>query len=148
MYLSSTEIASGRQHSLNNLQTATAACVSASERLTELFSRMGRQQLHMLRSRPELGMSSGFWLSGLQSQSALMLGELLEIIGDAQQTVIITAATQTRVVDQMLVTALERARASSPVEVLPVLSTLKQGIEQIESGMNGLIDAACQQNRQ
>lgn len=144
MYLSPAEITSGRQHSLNNFQTATAACVSASERLTELFTRLGRQQLQMLSSQPQSPMSSGQWLSGLQSQSAVLLGELLEIIGDAQQTVIITAATQTRVLDQLLVTALERARASSPVEVLPALTTLKESIQQTEQGLTGWADAVRQ----
>lgn len=144
MYLSSSEIALGHQHTLNNFQTASAACVSASERLTDLFMRLSRSQIdHLARQQPGLP-SSGLWLSGIQSQSAVLLGELLHIIGDTQQTVIIAAAAQTRVLDNLLVTTLERARNTSPVEVLPAISSLKQSIEQTEQTLSSWADAARQ----
>lgn len=144
MYLSPAEIASGRQHSLNNFQTATVACVSASERLTQLFTRMSRQQLEMLKNQPQPLAPSGLWLSDVQSQSATLLGELLEIIGDVQQTVIITAAAQTRAIDQLLVTSVERARSCSPAEILPALDTLRQSLEQTERGVTGWAEASRQ----
>ncbi len=137
MYLSPAEIASGRQLSLNNFQTASAACVSASGRLAELFSRLGRQQLDMLRRQSGPRPAPGELLSGVQYQSAELLGELLGIIGDVQQTVIIASAAQTRVVDQLLMTVLDRARSTSPAEALPALVSLRQGIATLEQGLDG-----------
>lgn len=140
MYLSSTEIAQGHQHTLNNFQTASAACVTASERLADLFLRLGRQQLQSL-SNPRPG---GGWLCGVQSQSAIMLSEMVEIVGDTQQTVIIAAASQSRIVDQLLVTSLERARKTSPVEALPALDGLRHSVTQAEQILCGWAEAARQ----
>lgn len=150
MYLSSSEIAQGRQHTLNNFQTASAACVSASERLAEVFVRLGRQQLDSLAQPQKGGVTTppGLWLSGFQFQSAALLGELLGIVSDTQQTVIIAAAAQTQVVDRLLVSSLERARSSSPAEVLPVLASLQQSIEQTEQHLSGWTAAVRQSGTQ
>lgn len=135
MYLSAHEIAQGRQLSLNNFQTASAACVSASERLAELCARLGHRQLDMLRQSGGMP-AAGALLSDVQHQSAEWLGELLGIIGDVQQTVIVAGAAQTQVVDRLLMTVLDRARSTSPVEALPLIAAWRHGIASLEAGLS------------
>lgn len=143
MYLSSHDLAEGHQHTLNNLATFATTCVGASERLAALFMQFGRQQLARLGEAAGKSNPVG-WLPYAPPESVAVLGEAVGIVGDVQQTLIITAAAQTRVLDTLVARSLDRAERSSPLEVLPVLGSLQVGIAQREAALLALADAARQ----
>jgi hypothetical protein len=129
MYLSPTEISEGKQQTLVNLHLASLAVVDAGERLSGLFLKSGRSAVDLPQGQPV----SQRWFAQTQANALTMLGELLEIIGDTQQTIIKVAERQTKVVDDLLLTTLERASRNSPFEGVVAINVARAAIGQAEN---------------
>lgn len=153
MFLSSQEIAQSRERALSNLLGLSAACIEASQRLTELLSSTSRDALHHGRrhlalvgdgqgeATPQLPATA--WLENTV-RARRLLDSSLEILGETQKAMIRSAEAQIRVFDEMVFASINRASRSSPWEAEIALRTMKTTLQGAEETLHTMSAAAIQ----
>ena len=153
MYLSPSDIQHTRTHTIDNLHAASRAWVEATERLSELALRAGRLALDEGREHlEELAETRSFRFEPLplerlaewRSESAELVSECFEIIGDAHQAMLQMAKDQVAVLDTVLQRQMDRAALSADATGEALIDHAREALRQAESGFNGLADAAAQ----
>lgn len=152
MYLSPSDIQQTRISTLDNLHAASRAWVEATEKLADLALRNGRQlfeegreHLEELASRNEIKLDAlpVERLSDWRADSANLVREYFEIIGDAHQSILKLARDQVAVFDQALNRQLEHAARSADANGEAAIGHVKKALRQAEAGFNELADAAA-----
>ena len=152
MYLSPTDIQQTRLHTIDNLHAASRAWVEATEKLSGLALRAGRQALDEGRTHLEelaRARTTGFAPAPLEritewrSESASLVSSYFEIIGDAQQAILQMAKDQIAMLDKVLLRQMDRAALSADATGEAVIGHVKSAIRQAETGFNDLADAAA-----
>lgn len=153
MFLSSQEIAQSRERALSNLLGLSAACIEASQRLTELLSSTSRDALHhgskhltlvgdgQGEAMPQLPATA--WLENTV-RARRLLDSSLEILGETQKAMIRSAEAQIRVFDEMVFASINRASRSSPWEAEIALRTMKTTLQGAEETLHTMSAAAIQ----
>ena len=153
MFLSSQEIAQSRERALSNLLGLSAACIEASQRLTELLSSTSRDALHhgskhlalvgdgQGEAMPQLPATA--WLENTV-RARRLLDSSLEILGETQKAMIRSAEAQIRVFDEMVFASINRASRSSPWEAEIALRTMKTTLQGAEETLHNMSAAAIQ----
>ncbi|MBS0372183.1 MAG: hypothetical protein JSS57_23625 [Proteobacteria bacterium] len=152
MYLSPSDIQQTRIATLDNLHAASRAWVEATEKLADLALRNGRQlfeegrgHLEELASRSEIKLDAlpVERLSDWRADSANLVREYFEIIGDAHQSILQLARDQVAVFDQAVNRQLEHAARSADANGEAAIGHVKKALRQAEAGFNELADAAA-----
>ena len=152
MYLSPSDIQHTRIHTIDNLHTASRAWVEATERLSELALRAGRLALDEGRDHlEELAETRGFRFEPLplerlaewRGESAGLVSECFEIVGDAQQALLQMARDQVAALDTLLLRQMDRAALSADATGEAAIGHVKTAIRQAETSFNELADAAA-----
>lgn len=152
MYLSPTEVAQSRDHTLHNLLAVSTACIDAGGRLSQLLAEAGRQalahggqQVHRLLGGSSSSLfSADFWLDGLQAAPTKLVEGTFDILGSTHTAMLQAAEAQVRVFDQIVFTTIDRARKSSPWEGEIALGVLKTTLKSAENTLHGITDTAIQ----
>ncbi|MCK6372715.1 MAG: hypothetical protein L6Q69_01260 [Zoogloea sp.] len=153
MYLSPSDIQHTRIHTIDNLHAASRAWVEATERLSELALRAGRLALDEGRDQlEELAETRNFSFDTLplerfaewRSESAGLVSECFEIIGDAHQAMLQMAKDQVAVFDTVLQRQMDRAALSADATGEALIDHAREALRQAETGFNGFADAAAQ----
>lgn len=151
MYLSPTDIQQSRLHTVDNLHKVSQAWVDAAERLSELTLRAGRQVLEEGRLRlEELAESRPLGVDDLslerviewRGESAELVSECFEIIGDAQLAILQMAREQVAVFDHLLLRQMEHAEKSVDASGEAAINHMKAALRQAETSFNELADVA------
>ncbi len=151
MYLSRADIQQTRLHTIDHLHAASRVWVEATERLSELSLRAGRQALEEGRLHlAELADSHplGFAplpierLADWRGESASLVSECFDIIGDAQQAILQMARDQVAALDKVLLRQLDRAALHADATGEAAIGHIKTAIGQAEAHFNDLADAA------
>lgn len=152
MYLSPTDIQQSRLRTLDSFHEVSRAWVDAAERLSELAVRAGRQALEEGRWHlDEIAESHQIRFDGLplerindwRGESAELVSECFEIIGDAQQAIMRMARNQVAVFDQLLMRQMEHAEKSLDANGEAAIGHMKTALRQAETTFNDLADAAA-----
>lgn len=152
MYLSPSDIQQTRLATLDNLHAASRAWVEATEKLADLALQSGRQlfeegrsHLEELASRSEIKLDAlpVERLSDWRADSASLVREYFEIIGDAHQSILQLARDQVAVFDQAVNRQLEHAARSADANGEAAIGHVKKVLRQAEAGFNELADAAA-----
>jgi hypothetical protein len=156
MYLTQQEIAQTRNYTLNNLLGLSAACLSASQRLAELFSSSGRDalysgskhfaqfghgQLEALTQFP-----ATLWLEH-SARTSKLLGNAYEIVGETHKMLVHGAEAQVRVLDEVACSSLKRLERSSPREAEIAIQAVRSTLETAEQAMhdvNAVVIGNCE----
>lgn len=152
MYLSPTDIQHTRAATIDNLHIASRAWVEATEKLAELTLRAGRQALdegskHLQslaesKSLPAAGALPLERITEWRSDSAILVREYFEIIGEAHQAILQMAREQVSVLDQAFMKQMDRASRSADANGEAAIDHMKSAVRQAEAGFNELTDAA------
>ena len=152
MYLAPTDIQQTRLHTLDNLHAASRVWVEATEKLAEVALRAGRQALEEGRLHlEELAESPSIRFDNVplerinewRSESASLVSECFEIIGDAQQAILQMAKDQVAVLDKVMMRQMDRAALSADANGEVAIDHVRSAIRQAESNFNELADAAA-----
>lgn len=152
MYLSPSDIQQTRLATLDNLHAASRAWVEATEKLADLALRNGRQlfeegrgHLEELASRSEIKLDAlpVERLADWRADSASLVREYFEIIGDAHQSILQLARDQVAVLDQAFNRQLEHAARSADANGEAAIGHVKKAMRQAEASFNELADAAA-----
>jgi hypothetical protein len=153
MYLSPTDIQHTRAATIDNLHVASRAWVEATEKLADLTLRAGRQALDEgSKHLQALADSKGLYTAGpvpleriaeWRSDSAVLVREYFEIIGEAHQAVLQMAREQVVVLDQAFMKQMDRASRSADANGEAAIDHMKSAVRQAEAGFNELTDAAA-----
>ena len=145
MLLSAQEIAQGRERTLHNLLTLSAACVRAGQQLTASLATAGR---HGIPPLPQ----SGFDLAAAQwpiswcldnlARAGQLANQGLTAFGDAQKALIHSADQQLRIIDSLAISAINRASRSSPWEAEIALRAMKSSLQAAEQAVHEISQAA------
>ena len=140
MFVSATEIAHSRQHTLNNLLSFSQVCLDAGQSLTENLGKTARQLLAQ-GYQPES-------LASTWAMNAQQLGncyrESLDILSHVHQAAIAHAEAQIRAADEMLHATIERASKQSPWEAGLALSAFKNSLNTAEQSLHEISVAAIE----
>lgn len=153
MYLSPTDIQRTRAATIDNLHVASRAWVEATEKLADLTLRAGRQALdegskHLQALAESKGLQAASPLpleriTEWRSDSAVLVREYFEIIGEAHQAVLQMAREQVVVLDQAFMKQMDRASRSADANGEVAIDHMKSAVRQAEAGFNELTDAAA-----
>ena len=152
MYLSPTDIQQTRLHTLDTLHAASRAWVEATEKLSDLALRAGRQALDEGRSHlEEMSQPGSIGFDTLplariaewRSESAGLVSHYFEIIGDAHQAVLQMVKDQIALFDKVLLRQMDRAALSADATGEAAIGHVRTAIHQAETSFNGLADAAA-----
>lgn len=153
MYLSPTDIQHTRSATIDNLHIASRAWVEATEKLAELTLRAGRQaldngseHLQALAESRSLQTTAPLPLERItewRSDSAVLVREYFEIIGEAHQAILQMARDQVAVLDKAFMKQMDRASRSADVNGEAAIDHMKSAVRQAEAGFNELTDAAA-----
>ena len=149
MLLSAQEIAQGRERTLHNLLTLSAACVRAGQQLTASLATAGRDGCrHGMPPLPQ----SGFDLAAAQwpiswcldnlARAGQLANQGLTAFGDAQKALIHSADQQLRIIDSLAISAINRASRSSPWEAEIALRAMKSSWQAAEQAVHEISQAA------
>jgi hypothetical protein len=144
MYLSPTDIQHTRSATIDNLHIASRAWVEATEKLAELTLRAGRQALDdgskHLQATGHLPLER---ITEWRSDSAVLVREYFEIIGEAHQAILQMARDQVAVLDKAFMKQMDRASRSADANGEAAIDHMKSAVRQAEAGFNELTDAAA-----
>lgn len=153
MYLSPQQIARTREQALNNLLGLSTTCLSASQRLADLFSAASRDALHLGNKQlTQFGhgqlesltsFPAALWLEGSARHSKL-LDAACEILGEAHKSLIQSAEAQVRAFDEIVFASIARAARNSPWEGEIALAAMRTTLESAEQTLHGMSAAAVE----
>lgn len=152
MYLSPSDIQQTRLATLDNLHAASRAWVEATEKLADLALRNGRQlfdeghgHLQELTSRKEIKLDALpiERLTDWRADSANLVRQYFEIIGDAHQSILQLARNQVAVLDHAFNRQLEHAARSADAHGEAAIGHVQKALRQAEAGFNEFADAAA-----
>jgi hypothetical protein len=151
MYLSPNEIRQTRLDSLDHLHVASRAWIEATEKLSSLALRAGRQFLAEGSSHiATLNHSGAIKLDALplerfgawRDQSAKLVREYFTIIGDAQQAMLQVARAQMAVLDKSMLERMDHAAHNSDASGAAAIEHVKNVIKRAEAGFDEMTQAA------
>lgn len=154
MFLTAQQIAEGRDYTLNNLLGMSAACLQASQRLSELLASSSREALHAgTQHMSQIGhgqlenltrIPATLWLEH-SSRSSKLLGNAYEIVGETHKMLVHSSEAQMRVVDGIAFASIDRLSRNSPWEAMLALQTARSTLESAEQGLRGASSAVIEQ---
>ncbi|MFN4340943.1 MAG: hypothetical protein ACK4FE_02780 [Azonexus sp.] len=149
MLLSAHEIAQGRERTLRNLLTLSAAGVRAAQQWTRLLATAGRDSFrHGVPPVPQSGFDLAvmqwpvsWWLDHLARTSQL-LDQGWSVCSDTQKAVILSADQQLQIIDSLAISTINRARRSSPWEADIALQAMQSSLQAAEQTVHEISQAA------